>query len=128
MCVLSLLLLQSASPLLIDQIEEGLDNRYIYEVLVQVLRRLKKHRQMILVTHNACIVVLGDADRVFVHDVENGQGIVPEFGTVDALRAWLESILDGGPEAFKERGKRYGHFPKTGSEGDGGDGGGESGT
>ena len=77
MCVLNLLLLQSASPLLIDQIEEGLDNQYVYEILVKVLRRLKKHRQMILVTHNACIPVLAGADRVFVHEVAKGRGDRP---------------------------------------------------
>jgi Fe-S cluster assembly ATPase SufC len=114
MCVLNLLLLQSASPLLIDQVEEGLDNQYIYDVLVKALRRTKKDRQMILVTHNACIPVLANADRVFVHEVSQGQGIVRALGTVDEMRAWLERILDGGREAFRRRGERYGHFPSAG--------------
>ncbi len=121
MCVLHLLLLQSASPLVIDQIEEGLDNQYIYDVLVKTLRRLKKHRQMILVTHNACIPVLGDADRVFVHEVAKGQGIIRAQGTVDEMREWLERIVDGGREAFRRRGERYGHFPSAGGAGDPGD-------
>ena len=114
MCVLNLLLLQSASPLLIDQVEEGLDNQYVYDVLVKALRRTKKDRQMILVTHNACIPVLGDADRVFVHEVAKGQGNVRALGTVDEMREWLERILDGGREAFRRRGERYGHFPSAG--------------
>jgi hypothetical protein len=117
MCVLNLLLLQSASPLLIDQVEEGLDNKYIYNVLVKALRRTKKHRQMILVTHNACIPVLSDSDRVFVHDVAKGQGNLPAYGTVDEMREWLEKILDGGREAFRRRGERYGHFPSSGEGG-----------
>jgi hypothetical protein len=114
MCVLQLLLLQSASPLLIDQVEDGLDNQYVYDVLVKTLRRLKKHRQMILVTHNACIPVLGEADRIFVHEVAKGQGIIRALGTVDEMREWLERILDGGREAFRRRGERYGHFPSAG--------------
>ena len=118
MCVLNLLLLQSASPLLIDQVEEGLDNQYVYDVLVKALRRTKKDRQMILVTHNACIPVLGDADRIFVHEVAKGQGSVRAQGTVDEMRAWLERILDGGREAFRRRGERYGHFPSAGVAGD----------
>jgi hypothetical protein len=113
-CVLNLLMLQSASPLLIDQVEDGLDNQYIYEVFVKALRRMKKHRQMILVTHNACIPVLGDADRVFVLEVAGGQGKLGAVGTADEVREWLEKILDGGREAFRRRGERYGHFPRTG--------------
>ena len=110
-CVLNLILLLSVSPLLIDQVEEGLDNQYIYEVLVKVLRRMKKDRQMILVSHNACIPVLSDSDRVFVHEVVKGQGTIRAMGTVDEMRDWLEKILDGGREAFRRRGERYGHFP-----------------
>jgi hypothetical protein len=117
MGVLNLLMLQSASPLLIDQVEDGLDNQYIYEVFVKALRRMKKHRQMILVTHNACIPVLGDADRVFVHEVAGGQGKLGAVGTADGVREWLEKILDGGREAFRRRGERYGHFPSSGEGG-----------
>jgi hypothetical protein len=37
---------------------------------------------------------------------------------VDEMRAWLERILDGGREAFRRRGERYGHFPSAGVAGD----------
>jgi hypothetical protein len=117
MGVLNLLLLQSASPLLIDQVEDGLDNQYIYEVFVPALRRAKMNRQLILITHNACIPVLGEADRVFVHEVAGGQGKLAAVGTADETREWLEKVVDGGREAFRRRGERYGHFPSAGKDG-----------
>ncbi len=120
-CVLNLILLQSASPLLIDQVEEGLEQQYIYNVLVKALRRTKKHRQMILVTHNAFVPVLGDiADRNLRARGREGAGCtVPAYGTVDEMREWLERILDGGREdvpAARRAVRR--HFPSAGGAGD----------
>jgi predicted ATPase len=53
-------------PILIDQPEDSLDNRAIYNELVAYLKQKKKKRQIILVTHNANIVVNADAEEVVV--------------------------------------------------------------
>ena len=63
--LLSLLLETSDErPLVIDQPEDELDNRFLFETMLPALKRLKGHRQIIVATHNANIVVNGDADQV----------------------------------------------------------------
>ena len=61
-------------PILIDQPEDDLDNRAIYNDLVNYIRKKKGERQIILVTHNPNIVVASDAEEVIVanqHGVHN---------------------------------------------------------
>jgi hypothetical protein len=108
-CILPLLLLRGSCPLLIDQPEDNLDNAFIYDVLVKSVATVKQSRQLIFVTHNPNIPVLGDADRVFVLESDGSRGAVTHTGTVDALREPIERILEGGREAFLKRGLRYGH-------------------
>ncbi len=62
--VLLLLLLESNSPLIIDQPEDDLDNRFITEGIVPRMRKEKQRRQFIFTTHNANIPVLGDAELI----------------------------------------------------------------
>ena len=62
--VLLLLLLDSEAPLIIDQPEDDLDNRFITESVVPAMRKAKRQRQFIFTTHNANIPVLGDAELI----------------------------------------------------------------
>jgi len=62
--ILPILLLESESPLLIDQPEDNLDNRFIYETVVKSVSEMKAKRQLLFVTHNPNIPVLGDAEKV----------------------------------------------------------------
>lgn len=107
--ILPILLLQSERPLLVDQPEDNLDNAFVYETVVMALRQVKGSRQVIFVTHNPNIPVLGQADRVFVFSSDGAKGSVLKAGTVDACKDDIERILEGGREAFEERHKRYGH-------------------
>ena len=100
-------------PLIIDQPEENLDPKSIFDELVELFRQAKQRRQIIIVTHNANLVVNTDADQVIV--AACGQlhpGKLPEIGyTCGSLenadiRAHVCSILEGGEEAFRERAKR----------------------
>ena len=100
-------------PLIIDQPEENLDPKSIFDELVDLFRQAKQRRQIIIVTHNANLVVNTDADQVIV--AACGQlhpGKLPEIGyTCGSLenadiRAHVCSILEGGEEAFRERAKR----------------------
>ena len=100
-------------PLIIDQPEENLDPKSIFDELVELFRQAKQRRQIIIITHNANLVVNTDADQVIVS--ECGQlhpGKLPEIGyTCGSLenadiRAHVCSILEGGEEAFRERAKR----------------------
>jgi len=107
--ILPILLLESERPLLIDQPEDNLDNRFIYETVVKSLTGAKGRRQLIFVTHNPNIPVLGDAERVFVLTSDGKHGKLSRVGTVDELKQEIELLLEGGREAFLLRKERYGH-------------------
>jgi hypothetical protein len=107
--ILPILLLQSARPLLVDQPEDNLDNAFVYDTIVKALRDAAGARQVIFVTHNPNIPVLGNAGRVFVFDSDGEHGRLRAIGTVDECREEIELVLEGGRKAFLERKERYGH-------------------
>ncbi len=107
--ILPILLVQSERPLLVDQPEDNLDNAFIYETIVKALRAVRGARQVVFVTHNPNIPVLGDAERVFVLESDGHQARVRRVGTVDECKDDIETILEGGREAFLQRKRRYGH-------------------
>jgi DNA repair ATPase RecN len=107
--ILPILLLDSDRPLLIDQPEDNLDNAFIYETVVRNIAEVKANRQLIFVTHNPNIPVLGDAERVFVTESDGQHGRVRVAGDVDQVKREIEQILEGGAAAFLERKRRYGH-------------------
>jgi len=107
--ILPILLKQSERPLLIDQPEDNLDNAFVYETIVKALRAVKGSRQVIFVTHNPNIPVLGDAERVFVFSSDGQHASLRQVGTVDECREQIERILEGGRDAFLQRKARYGH-------------------
>jgi DNA repair ATPase RecN len=109
--VLLILLIQSVSPLAIDQPEDQLDNAFVFDVFVPALHAAKKCRQIIFASHNPNIVVLGESDRVFVLEGKNSVGHVAAAGTLDGVRDDAEDVLEGGREAFLLRSQRYGHTP-----------------
>jgi len=110
--VLLALMLSASSnrPLIIDQPEDHLDSEFIYQTLVPVLRRAKERRQVIIVTHNANIAVLGDAEQIIVLKATDDQGKIVSRGSIDhtATRAFACDILEGSAEAFKRRAAIYG--------------------
>ena len=105
--LLPILLARRDSPLIIDQPEDNLDNHFIYETVVNAVQRLKKHRQMIFITHNANIPVLAEADLVLVMNSDGRIGVVEKSGTVDECREQIIELLEGGRKAFELRSKRY---------------------
>ncbi len=107
--ILPILLVQSERPLLVDQPEDNLDNAFIYETVVKTLRRIKDTRQVVFVTHNPNIPVLGDAERVFVFESDGHNARLRRVGSVDECKDDVETILEGGREAFLQRKRRYGH-------------------
>ena len=114
--VLLLLLLESDAPLIVDQPEDDLDNRFITEGVVPRMREEKQRRQFIFSTHNANIPVLGDAELIVglsaSGEAEHGHArIAPgHMGSIDAVpvRELVEEILEGGKAAFERRRRKYG--------------------
>jgi hypothetical protein len=107
--ILPILLVQNERPLLIDQPEDNLDNAFVYDTIVKALQAVKGCRQVIFVTHNPNIPVLGEAERVFVFDSDGQHATLRQEGTVDECKVQIERILEGGREAFLQRKVRYGH-------------------
>lgn len=97
------------SPILIDQPEDNIDNEARYSKLTKWIKHQKYKRQIVLVTHDANIVINGDAECVIVANYDGNSfsyvyGAL-ESGTIldDAAR-----ILDGGKKAIKRRIDKYG--------------------
>lgn len=121
----------SQHPILIDQPEDNLDNRTIYSQLNDFVRQRKADRQIIMVTHNANLVVGTDAECVIVSNqsgqrsgIENSEyrfeyytgSLECSFSSPDdsgrlhtrGIREHVCEILEGGIQAFKERERKYG--------------------
>ena len=114
--VLLLLLLESDAPLIVDQPEDDLDNRFITEGIVPKMREEKRSRQFLFSTHNANIPVLGDAELILGLTAmgEAGEGnaqIAPEhMGSIDlqSIQELVKDLLEGGKYAFETRRLKYG--------------------
>ena len=106
--LLAFLLSYGNEPLVLDQPEDDLDNHLIYDLIVTQLREIKQKRQVIVVTHNANIVVNGDAENVIALDVRKGQTqIVTQGGLQESsIRDEICRVMEGGKEAFDQRYKR----------------------
>jgi DNA repair exonuclease SbcCD ATPase subunit len=105
--MLPILLLDTEAPLLVDQPEDNLDNRFVYETVVDSIRKVKPRRQLVFITHNPNIPVLGDAEKVIVLDSDGANGRKTNEGTVDECKDDIVTLLEGGEEAFKRRKDRY---------------------
>ena len=109
--LLSLLLeTNDERPLVIDQPEDELDNRFLFETMLPALKRLKGRRQIIVATHNANIVVNGDADQVIQLEATADHGYIAHSGAIEepAVRDAIVQTVDGGDEAFRLRRLKYG--------------------
>jgi ABC-type lipoprotein export system ATPase subunit len=114
--VLLLLLLESEAPLVVDQPEDDLDNRFITEGVVPTMKDEKRKRQFVFSTHNANIPVLGDAELIIVlstgiqNEAVQGRVNQQHMGSIDMqpVREMVEEILEGGKTAFEMRRQKYG--------------------
>ncbi|MBH3425486.1 TrlF family AAA-like ATPase [Pseudomonas gessardii] len=100
-------------PLIIDQPEENLDPKSVFEELVGLFINAKSKRQVIMVTHNANLVINTDADQIIVADAgPHSTGGLPliayKAGGLEnaSIRKAVCDILEGGEQAFRERARR----------------------
>jgi hypothetical protein len=101
-------------PLLIDQPEENLDPKSVFQDLVPHFRQARRRRQVIIVTHNANLVVNTDADQVILAtSIPSALGGLPHItyqsGSLEnpTIRHAVCDILEGGERAFLERERPY---------------------
>lgn len=97
-----------SQPLIYDQPEDDLDNEFIVSELVDIFRGIKKYRQVILITHNANIVVNADTEQVIVANNDGGN-LSYRSGSLEnpEINQYVRLILEGGDVAFKNRERRY---------------------
>ncbi|USZ68527.1 hypothetical protein NGM10_02015 [Halorussus salilacus] len=107
--LLKILLAEGSTPLIIDQPEENLDNRFIYKTLKDTFREAKKQRQVIIATHNANLVVNTDAEQVVIANYEESE-INFTAGPLEnpQIRDEVTTLLEGGKKAFRYREQKYG--------------------
>ena len=106
-----LLFSKSTEPLIIDQPEDNLDSEFIYKTFVRSLRRVKEQRQVIVVTHNANIAVLGDAELIIPLRASSEKAVIRERGSIDNAKTKdiTCTILEGSLDAFRKRQRMYQH-------------------
>lgn len=87
-----------------------MDKAFLFEVLLPALRRLKGRRQVIFATHDANIVVNGDADNVIFLEAVYDVGKISEMGAIEEqpVKNVILKTLDGGRDAFSLRQTKYG--------------------
>ncbi|HCI9399424.1 TPA: DNA repair protein [Klebsiella variicola] len=103
------------SPFVFDQPEDDLDNDFIMHHLVPLFRKIKQYRQVIIVTHNANLVVNCDAEQVLVAS-NNDEVISYRCGALEdgehahdnTMRKAICDVLEGGHVAFEQRERKYG--------------------
>lgn len=109
--LLSILLLSdSTRPLLIDQPEDNLDSEFIFKTIVSNLRKIKEKRQVIIVTHNPNVAILGDAELIIPLKSTSVHSRIISAGSIDnedTVKLCCQ-ILEGGESAFKQRKSVYG--------------------
>jgi type III restriction enzyme len=111
--LLQVLLNQDGPPLIIDQPEDDLDNQVIYDIVEQ-LWSARSRRQIIVSSHNANLVVNGDADLVICCDYrrsgDHSGGQIKCRGAIDIekIREEIKRIMEGGEKAFQLRKAKYG--------------------
>lgn len=111
--LLTTLLTQDGMPLLIDQPEEDLDSETVQHI-VEKIWEAKGRRQLILASHNANLVVNGDADLVLVCGYtaagDQSAGTIKFSGAIDQpeVRDAITTVMEGGEKAFRLRKEKYG--------------------
>ena len=123
-------------PILLDQPEDDLDNRSVYNDLVSFVKKKKKRRQIVIVTHNPNLVVSADAEQVIVANQEGQErerdnkkfkfeyvsgALENTFELSEAeqkailfrkgIRQHVYEVLEGGKEAFQKRERKYSFRP-----------------
>ena len=107
--ILTFLLSYGKTPLILDQPEDDLDNKLVYDLIVDRLKKAKEERQLIVVTHNANIPVNGDAEYIISMNSETRKLNVLYSGTLEQKQIKKEicDVMEGSEGAFDMRSRRY---------------------
>lgn len=97
------------TPLIIDQPEDNLDSQYIYNNLVEELKKIKEKRQVIIATHNSTIVTNSKTENVIIMKSNNEVGWIEKSGypTEETILNNILIYLEGGKDSFNHKRKLY---------------------
>lgn len=100
------------APIIIDQPEDNLATNYINRNLINLIKDVKRRKQIILVSHNATIPMLGDAQNIVLCRNDKGKIKIcsqPLEGNIDnkSIVDYIAEITDGGKSSIKKRVKKY---------------------
>jgi len=107
--ILSVALIEGSCPLIVDQPEDALDSLFVFEQIVQTVRRTKARRQYVFATHNPNVAVGSDADLIYCLKATASRGDVDKHGSIDEIstRDRVVANLEGGRSAFRLRSQKY---------------------
>lgn len=111
--LLKVLLRENTGPLIIDQPEDDLDN-YVISDIAETIWKAKESRQLIFSSHNANLVVNGDAELVvqfnYSDESDRTRGTIETQGAIDLrkVREAITKVMEGGEKAFQLRRQKYG--------------------
>lgn len=103
---------EDMAPIIIDQPEDNLATSYINDGLVKAIKNIKEFKQIILVSHNATIPMMGDAQRVVICE-NNSEIIKIQSGRLEdsidgkGVVNYIADLTDGGKPSIKKRVKKY---------------------
>ncbi|WP_419168796.1 AAA family ATPase [Halobacteriovorax sp.] len=107
--LLPIIFAASENPLVIDQPEDNLDNRYITHSIHELLRDNKILRQLVFVTHNPNIPVISESEYNLFLDYKNKKSHKLSEGNLEKVKIDILNLLEGGEEAFTVRKDIYGY-------------------
>lgn len=103
-----LLVDKSKRPIVLDQPEENLDNQTVHELLVPAIAEARRSRQVVAVTHNPNLAVVGDADQVIVAEMISDRFRYVSGAIEDPeINGRIVQILEGTWPAFQNRRDKY---------------------
>ncbi len=106
-----LLVDKGKNPIILDQPEENLDNKTVFELLVPIIREAKKKRQIIMVTHNPNLAVVCDAEQIIYSSFERAEGYKISYlaGAIEnpEINKHVVDVLEGTKPAFNNRREKY---------------------
>jgi flagellar motility protein MotE (MotC chaperone) len=114
--VLPLLLMAARGPIILDQPEDNLDNKYIGASVVRMILERKRQSQVVITSHSASIVVMSDSELIVEMTDQANRGTVKEAGFLSGPESRVAGsvleVLDGGRDALLARFKKYGRLMK----------------
>ena len=103
---------ENSAPIIIDQPEDNLATNYINHDLIEMIKKIKENKQVILVSHNATIPMLGDAQNLIICENYDGKLYINSAPLESEIKGkktldWIAELTDGGKSSIKKRIKKY---------------------